>query len=178
MALETDSRRFFQLFALTPYSTKDGQEFMSDRARGLFMKGVAADRGQGSTDHPLDSISNYCFSRIVQQLLALNPTFKDEVYPELIKLDFEQRNLSLAKWLKENHPGCENLEIPTVSKNVKNSTAIIPEHAEKQARQRPTIDSQPISNENGTTTRYLIFCLAILITIVAAWFGLRRFKTK
>lgn len=116
MAVETDSRRFYQLSVLaSAFGDKNGDNFLSDCARGLFMTGVAADRGQSTSGYPLDRISSYSFSRITQKLRDENPKFKEEVYPELIKLDFEERPLALAKWLKENRPGCESLEIPSDS---------------------------------------------------------------
>lgn len=113
MAVEDDSRRFFQLFILSPsYDEKNDHDFMVDRAHGLFMDGVAADRGQSTTDHPIDAISKFTFSYISERLRDKDPAFKTEVYPELAKMNFRQRNLALARWLKVNWPGCEGLEIP------------------------------------------------------------------
>lgn len=120
MADETDSRRFFQLFVLAPaYDRKNHHDFMVDRARGLFMEGVAADRGQSTTDHPLDCISSYSFSYITQRLRDNNQDFKDKVYPALLKLDFTERNLALARWLKANWSGCEDLQLPAAGRDQK-----------------------------------------------------------
>lgn len=116
MATESDSRRFFQLSTLAYRAEGAGYDFMADRARGLFMEGIAADRGQSTTGHPLHSISMNTFSRITERLRDESQVFKDEVYPELVKLDLEARNLALAKWLKANWAGCEALEIPEKEK--------------------------------------------------------------
>lgn len=184
MAVETDSRRFYQLSVLaSAFGEKNGDNFMPDCARALFMEGKAADLGQSTNGHPLDSISNYWFSRITLVLREKNQTFKNEIYPKLVKLDFTQRNLALARWLKGNWPGCENLEIPSNSKNVQDSTTNLSEDSEERPpkaaistdRQQNVLATKSQA-QVGNTARYLLTSLAALSAIAAAWFVLRKQK--
>jgi hypothetical protein len=174
MAAETDSRRFFQLYLLSPpYDKESEHDFTVDRARGLFMEGVAADRGQSTSGHPLDSISSFCFSHITERLRDKSRIFKEEVYPDLVKLDFEQRNLALAKWLKENWPGCENLVIPSGLRNEMDSSGNMLKHSRAQARERTRRDLPSGSSKIGGTNN-LLTVLAIFVSLTLTWFCLRR----
>lgn len=176
MASETDSRRFFQLSALSYTAEKYGYDFMADRARGLFMEGVAADRGQSTTDHPLQSISMNTFSRITEKLRDKSQVFKNEVYPELAKMDLESRNLALAKWLKVNWPGCENLKVPGDPKVVKDPADNTSMDTRERLRKSPPTDHPQEVGERGIFHNLLVG-LAALLVLAGAWFGLRRMNT-
>ena len=177
MAVETDSRRFFQLAVLAPaYDKRSGHDFMVDRARGLFLKGPAADRGQSTVGYPLDSISAFWFSYIAEQLRDEDQKFKEEVYPELVKQKFEQRPRALAKWLKENRPGCENLDIPSESSS-KHVKPLIPKSPPEEVRSstdssvRPprSIEPPPRSGVLGA-----IVAASLLAVSAALWYVFRR----
>lgn len=177
MATETDSRRFYQLSTLSYTAEKYGYDFMVDCAKGLFMEGVAADRGQSTTDHPLQSISMNTFSRITQRLRDESQVYKEEVHPELVKLDLEARNLALAKWLKTNWPGCENLEIPDNSDSEKDPVGNTSIDTRVKLRKPPVTDP-PLNVAESYALRYLLGGVGTLVVLVGAWFGLRRMKSR
>lgn len=173
---ETDSRRFYQLSMLSYSAEKNGHDFMPDRARGLFMEGVAADRGQSSTGHPLDSISKHFFSRITEELRDKSQTFKDEIYPELVKLDLKERNLELAKWLKANWPGCEDIEIPGQAERRNHRTSAI---ASETDSERERHGSELINGEKVSLIPSSLWIWVFsLFVLVAAIFVIRANLTR
>jgi hypothetical protein len=175
MAGETDSRRFYQLYTLSSYGERNGHDFMADRARGLFMEGVAADRGQSATDHPLNSISDNSFSRISEQLRGESQTFKEEVFPDLIRMDPGERNLALARWLKANWPGCENLEIPEKDRKRIDAFAREPykPRGRLEERLKETNEAEETASASGQFP-WLWITAAVLLLGLFAWLGKKR----
>lgn len=115
MDLETDSNRFFMLSELSLYfeapSFGYGESFMAERSRGLLMHGPAATQGQSTCPHRLSDISYYTYDTILSDLKQLNSSFVTEVLPTLAGKPEQEKVMVLAKWLKANWPGCENLAV-------------------------------------------------------------------
>jgi hypothetical protein len=150
MAVETDSRRFFQLSVLAPsYDESNDHDFMVDRARGLFLEGVAADLGQSTCGHPLNSISAFTFSFIAEQLRGESAEFKSVVYPKLVSMESAERKLELAKWLKANWPGCEDLALPVTitSKDIPHSSPSNPPDDGPKPAATSTPETRPKQRE-------------------------------
>lgn len=111
---ETDPRRFSLLCSLAGYFRgTHGEIFVNERVHMLFRKGkVAEGFGEYRSRNFLD-VSRGAYNGIVMDLRFAKADFDapdsplepdDEVH--------EKRKIALAKWLKANWPGCENLEIP------------------------------------------------------------------
>ena len=109
---ETDSRKFFLLSILIPWSTKDKKyDFVADCAHMLFGSGpVTENVSEYAKDYSGD-VTYYAYISIVGNLKLLEADFT----PPDKKIPHKERVLILAKWLKENWKGCEELKIPETS---------------------------------------------------------------
>ena len=106
---EKDPRKFYLLSNLVPSTENESQyDFISERTHMLFADGrVVKDEGEYTPDYAHD-VSKFAYVAITGKLRVVGAEFE----PPAEDLPHEQQALILAKWLKENWPGCENLEIP------------------------------------------------------------------
>jgi hypothetical protein len=106
---ESDPRKFYLLSCLIPWSTESEKfDFVAERLHMLFQNGpVARDEGEYTKSYSHD-VSLYAYESIITNLRILGADFETPT----ANLNHEDRVLVLAKWLKENWPGCENLKIP------------------------------------------------------------------
>lgn len=106
---ERDSRKFYLLSKLAPRTNAAEQhDFVAERTHMLFADGrVAKDEGEYTRPYAHD-VSAYAYKAIVGNLKALGAGFE----PPAKNLPHKEQAVILAKWLKGNWPGCENIEIP------------------------------------------------------------------
>lgn len=129
-------------------------------------------RAGGDYDTPAwHDVSIGTYNRIVKQLRRAGAPFQE---PDT-DLRHEEKKLILARWLKENWPGCENLEIPKISKYVNDSADKTSMQTWQRVRKPPTTKRPNKVGESGIH-RYLIVGVASLLVLAGAWFGLRRMK--
>lgn len=107
---EKNPRKFYLLSGLTPWSRGDERhDFVFEFTHMLFADGrVAKDEGEYTKSYAHD-ISFYAYKAIVNSLSVLGANFE----PPSKDFSHEEQALILAKWLKENWPRCENIEIPS-----------------------------------------------------------------
>lgn len=170
LANEKDPRKFYILSQLAFRAKPPNDDFVAARAHMLFAEGRVARQAGEFRSPNFDNVSLYAYVCIVENLRRLGADFP--VPPEDIPHNEKVR--ILAKWLKENWAGCENLEIPDKSRSAKNPATNVQEHREEQAWKQTAAETEPEKNENGAN-RYLLIGLVILSAIAAAWFGLRKF---
>jgi len=106
---EKDPRKFYLLSNLVPRTRdRERHDFVEERIHMLFADGrVAKEEGEYTRTYAHD-VSEYAYTAIVGNLRALGADFE----PPAKNLPHEQQAVILANWLKENWPGCENIEIP------------------------------------------------------------------
>jgi hypothetical protein len=106
---ERDPRKFYLLSNLTPWARGEHlHDFIAERTHMLFADGrVAKEEGEYTREYAHD-VSVYTYTAIVGKLRALGADFE----PPAKNLPHEEQAVILAKWLKENWPRCENIEIP------------------------------------------------------------------
>lgn len=108
---ETNPRKFFLLSAIAPSVNADTDkqhDFVAERIHMLFADGrVAKEEGEYTRPYAHD-VSQYAYTAIVGNLRLLGADFE----PPAKNLPHEEQAVILAKWLKENWPGCEDIEIP------------------------------------------------------------------
>lgn len=107
---EKSPRKFYLLSKLAPWSNKSKQhDFVAERTHMLFEDGRVA-KNEGEYTRPYAHVvSVYAYKAIVENLKALGADFE----PPAVNLPHEEQAMILAKWLKGNWPGCENIEIPS-----------------------------------------------------------------
>jgi len=106
---EKNPRKFYLLSKIAPWSNdKQKHDFIAERSHMLFADGrVAKEEGEYTKPYAHD-VSEYAYTAIIGNLRALKADF--ELSPE--HLSHEEQAIILAKWLKENWHGCENIKIP------------------------------------------------------------------
>ena len=106
---EKDPRRFYLLVRLSiSFRHRGKEDFIPEMTGMLFRDGKVADIiSHYEKPYYLD-VSKYTYAVIVGSLRAKGANFE----PPHRNLPHEEQVAILAKWLKENWPGCENLEIP------------------------------------------------------------------
>lgn len=106
---ETDPRKFYLLSAIAPSVNADKlHDFVAERTHMLFADGrVAKEEGEYTRPYAHD-VSEYAYTAIVGNLKSLGAGFE----PPAKNLPHEEQAVILAKWLKENWPGCEDIETP------------------------------------------------------------------
>ncbi len=172
IANEKDPRKFYLLSKIASMAKTPNDDFVAARAHMLFADGrVAKEEGEYTKDYAYD-VSIYAYSAIVANLKALDAEFE----PPPRTLPHEEQALILAKWLKENWPGCGDLVMPTVARNKKDRDASDPRNPNGQGfgDQRAARSEEERGN---VTVRYIVAGLAALLAFAAAWFGLRRTKS-
>jgi hypothetical protein len=113
MKKETDSNRFYLLAKfVTLFEADYGESFIAERSRGLLLQGPAAKFGQGQSPYRLKDISYYTYDTIIEDLKKDHSSFVTDVLPSLTGKSESDKVLALAKWLKANWPGCEDLAVP------------------------------------------------------------------
>jgi len=171
LAKEKDSRKFYLLSQLAFRAKPPNDDFVAARAHMLFANGSVSKQEGEYTLPYYNDVSMYAYVSIVENLRRLGADFP--VPPE--DIPHKEKARILAKWLKENWEGCENLEIPDESKIVKKAANNVSEHREERTQKRAAAETEPEQNENGAN-RYLMIGIVILSAIAVACFGLWRKK--
>lgn len=110
LSSETDARRFHLLGAnfLGRVSDDENTNYIVEMAHMLLRDDPVCElRGEASRDIRFRDVSRITYLVIVQYLQKLDASFEEP--PQ--NLPHAERKIRLAKWLKENWPGCENLQI-------------------------------------------------------------------
>lgn len=171
LSSEKNPRKFYLLSQIASMAKSPNDDFVTPRTHMLFADGrVAKEEGEYTKDYAHD-VSIYAYSAIVANLQSLGAKFA----PPPANLPHGEQAVILAKWLKENWPGCENLEIPDESKYVKDPANNTSMDTREKLRKPLTTGRSPEVGENGAF-RYLLVGVAALLALAGAWFGLRRMK--
>ncbi len=171
LATEKNPRRFYLLSKLATMAQPPDNDFVAERTHMLFADGrVAKEEGEYTKAYAHD-VSVYAYSAIVANLKALDAEF--EPPPE--NLPHEEQALVLAKWLKENWPGCGDLVMPTVARNNTNRDAPDPRNpgGQEPGYQRA---ERAVEDHGNVTVRYMVAGLVALLALAGAWFCVRRTK--
>ena len=140
LSSEKDARRFHLLGAnlLGRVSDDENANYIVEMAHMLLRDDPVCElRGEASHDIRFRDVSRITYQIIFHYLQKLDSGFEEP--PE--DMPHAERKLILAKWLKENWPGCENLQIP--------------EHHTTQSRQDSTniqqerIQRRPITQDES-----------------------------
>ncbi len=179
---EEDARRFFILKTLAShFASRRGSTYIPEMARMLLRnEPVYLKNSDSEYNGPVfHDVSRGTYESIVFQLKRLNASFEE--IPE-DRSDMErnhvQRKLHLARWLKENWPGCEDLALPGAGRAVKGGQA------------RPELPAPPVASTSGPGDGEIkenpgkspphwawVSVLAILAAALVAWFRSRLAKT-
>jgi hypothetical protein len=179
LRVEKDPRKFYLLSKLVPWTEDKPQlDFVAERVHMLFADGrVAKEEGEYTKEYAHD-VSNYTYVAIVGNLRVLGASFE----PPPKDLPHEEAAKLLGRWLKENWPGCEGMEIPSSS----SVNPRRPRYAENEVGRVPSRGwkSDPISGEeevgnNARANRSLWVVLGILVFgFTALYLRQRRFAAK
>jgi len=106
---QTDPRKFYLMSGLRPWTTEQNRhDFVPSMTHMLFEDGqVSKDEGEYTPSYAND-VSKFAYISIVNNLQALGASFQ----PTSQDLSHEKQALTLALWLKDNWPGCEDIKIP------------------------------------------------------------------
>ncbi len=176
---ESDPRKFLVASTFADsFTTRCKEDFIPDRFHMLFKHGRVA-RNISDYPLPLFDVSVFTYSVIVRNLKTLGSDFDERngvpydgnvPYPEKVPL--------LAKWLKENWPGCGNLEIPegNVSKIDSASGApVVGKSPQHVTTQRPA--NIPSSAAPKRMWPF-VACALLLAGICALFFSFGKFKRR
>jgi hypothetical protein len=171
---EKDARRFHLLCSnlMSRVSGDKNADYIKEMAP-MLMRDEPVGRAGGDYDSPAwHDVSIGTYNRILKQLRRAGAPFEE---PDA-GMRHEEKKLILARWLMDNWPGCENLEIPEISKNVNDPVDNTSMNTRERLRNAPATDLSPEVEQNGTL-RYLLVGVAALLALAGAWFGLRRMKS-
>ena len=108
---ETDPRKFYLVSVLIPWYIDKKHDYVASFSHMLFSSGpVTENVSEYARDYSGD-VTYYAYISIVGNLKLLEADFT----PPDKKIPHKERVLILAKWLKENWKGCEELKIPETS---------------------------------------------------------------
>lgn len=176
---ESDSNRFFMLSEFAAFfEAHYGESFMAERSRGLLMHGPAATLGQSTCPYRLHDVSYYAYDRILNKLKQLDSPFVTDVLPGLTGKPEAEKVRSLAKWLKENWPGCEGLAIPGEpgARPARISLSHPPGRLPPAERPRPPAESHQAGEQQLPISAPLV--AAGLLAILAAAFYFFRHPSR
>lgn len=170
---EKDARRFHLLCSnlMGRVSGDKNANYIKEMAP-MLARNEPVGRAGGDYDSPAwHDVSIGTYNRILKQLRRAGAPFEE---PDA-GMRHQEKKLILARWLKDNWPGCENLEIPRASKDVKDPADKSPMDARERPRKPPATDRSPEAGQDGTL-RHLLGGVAALLALAGAWFCLRRMK--
>lgn len=168
---EKDPRKYYLLSRIASMAKSPDNDFVAERTHMLFADGrVAKEEGEYTKAYAHD-VSSYAYSAIIANLQQLGAEF---AHPPT-NLPHEEQAVILAKWLKENWPGCENLEIPDNAVNEKDPADNTSMDTRERPRKPPATEPPQEVAEVGIL-RYLLVGVTALLALAGAWFGLRRIK--
>lgn len=179
LKIEKDPRKFYLLSKLVPWTEdKPQHDFVAERVHMLFADGrVAKEEGEYTKEYAHD-VSIYTYVAIVGNLRVLGASFE----PPPKELPHEEAAKLLGRWLKENWPGCEGIEIPSsLSVNPRR-----PKYAEGEEGSVPSrrwksdhISGEEVVDDNTRSNRFLWVVSGILaLGFTALFLRQRRFAAK
>lgn len=172
---EEDPRRFYLLTAMNPFSTKEHpMDFVADEVHMLFRSGpVTKNEGEYTKSYSHD-VSLFAYQRILGALRVQGADFT----PPSEDVPHEERIMTLAKWLKENWPGCEGISASEMSlrkareprKSLKDQSPPVSFSGAETAR-----DDLGVSDtDSGRYLRnFILFAIAVFLfggVVVWRWF--------
>ncbi len=173
MESEDDPRKFYLLSVMSSqfvYGMKE--DFVKENSRMLFRNEPVSNENSEYTQPFFSNISIYSYDSILANLKILGARFN----PPDEEMSHASKALILAKWLKANWPGCENLALPGAGRAVKGGQT------------RPELPAPPVASTSGpgegredpgkSPPRWAwASVLAILAAALVAWFRSRLAKT-
>lgn len=110
IATEEEPERFFLLCLFSGY-VPDGDTYIPEMSRMLFRHGRVSPPNSNTTyARVLGDVGAFTYQRIVDLLRFQNASFDEStMLPNGGDCGYPERIKTLAKWLRENWPGCENL---------------------------------------------------------------------
>lgn len=167
---EHDPRRFYLLSCMSG-AALDADGLIPEKFRMLFAEGrVVRDAGERTPEYA-HSVAAYTYRNIVGTLSLRKATF--ERPPDSLPL--EERIPILANWLRENWPGCAELEIPG-EKRTRHALQDRP-HSKRGPKAIPPAREKPGPDEQGgmqTPERIALAGALLLLAAALTWFVLRR----
>jgi len=168
---ERDPRRFYLLSNLTPWvKGENSPDFIAEKIHMLFADGrVAKEEGEYTREYAHD-VSLYTYTVITGKLRALGADFE----PPPKNLPHEEQAVILAKWLKENWPGCEKIQIPRYLSSGKTKQRKALAKKEKPStirmKKREQEKSQETRADNDKKSIPLLVAGVLLLGILAFFF--------
>jgi len=179
---EQDPRRFYLLSRMSPWTTEENKHnFIPELAHMLFEDGpVVKYEGEYTRGYNHD-VSVYAYQRIELILKAHGKMFQS---PQ--GLTHEQEAFALAKWLKGNWKGCEDLVIPEKflqlelqlpeSKRIIRPSKVKSEHDDMDSKPDPSdvkeSSAEVVSNLSPdantlSSTWLLVGCSVVVLSLLA-----------
>lgn len=181
LASEDDPRRFYLISKLGSILERQQKaDLVSSRIHMLFSTGKVANISVDSEYYrpEFSDVGVYTYKSILYNLETLNSDY--EVPPENPDLagreKFESNRIDLARWLKSNWPGCEDLEIPGEAvERSKRKAASVPDSRVRPAeRFRPAENAVVGASGNGLPRIALICASGVLVMLALATYVFRR----
>lgn len=176
---ERNPRKFYLLSKLAPRTNADDRhDFVAERTHMLFADGrVAKDEGEYTKSYAHD-VSAYAYKAIIGNLKALGADFE----PPAKDLPHEEQAVILAKWLKGNWPGCENIEIPSrllgEEPRLRKSLTEKPKPSPSGIKEREQKTPQDAKLQNKESRLPWIIAGVLLVGILALLFKIFKSKSR
>ena len=170
---EMNSRRFYLLYAMAgTFVHAKNEDFIPESAHMLFRNEPLAKTNIDSEyyNQSLTNASFFAYEVILRNLEALAADFT----PSDKKLPYSEKIPILAKWLKANWPGCEDLEAPQTTTNQIARGDSTHKRPVVRNDSETSIDEQS-SKESPVSNPWLLMLAMVVILVLAfgAWFRLR-----
>jgi hypothetical protein len=174
MGKENDPRRIFILSQFSNRFLKHGENFIVETSKFLFQNGRVAEN-TSTFPAPVDDLGHYAYYAITEELKYLKASFnEEEIMPHQGMIPIEQKIPILAKWLKENWPGCEDLEIPADVFKPMGTTrpTLRPDLPSSERKQPPGSETEANSKDSRVVWPWIVSALVSL----AAAFTFLKFR--
>jgi hypothetical protein len=166
LATEDDPSRFFLLSKFSTSFIIRGENFIPEESRMLFRHGRVAEQTNNTTySKVLGDVSAYTYESIVNTLGFLHAPFDEAtMLPNGGQIPYPEKIQILAKWLRENWPGCENLgNAETLSVE---SVHEPKRHVESETRPKKPLPLQTNEEAANQPVAIKLWWLAITVGII------------
>ncbi len=177
IATEEDPEQFFLLCLFTGY-VPDRGSYIPEMSRMLFRHGRVSPPNRNTTHaRVLGDVGAFTYEKIVTKLQNQNAAFDEStMLPNGGDCNWNEKIKTLAKWLRENWPGCENLgdgEELMLGSGIESKTPQAP--AERPAKRFPTaVDTEVAAKPTASNPWWLIVTIGIIaLATLIVWLNRR-----